>query len=65
MNKMVNRLEDFSFEKLEERKEFTFYYTCGEVKHDNGCDKHHNKYQDCKPKPPHCTPPSNGGGTPV
>ena len=61
MKNFTSQLEDFSFEKLEERKEFTFYYTCGEVKHESGCDKSHSQYDDCKPAPKDCSP----GGTPV
>lgn len=48
MKKIEHKLEDFSFEKLEERKEFTFYHGCGDYsKHDDGCDKHHNDRDRC------------------
>ncbi|RXG20223.1 hypothetical protein DSM02_2659 [Leeuwenhoekiella polynyae] len=54
MKGFQHKLEDFSFEKLEERKEFTFYYSS----HDSGCAKTHHS---CNPCPP---PPTCGGSTP-
>ena len=57
MRPLKHKLEDFSFEKLEERKEFTFYYS-----HDWGCAKNHSYCDPCTPPPP---PPSCGGGLPT
>ncbi|WP_290478052.1 MULTISPECIES: hypothetical protein [unclassified Leeuwenhoekiella] len=61
MNQTKLKLEDFSFEKLEERKEFTFYYS-----HDSGCAKTHSSCDPCSP-PPSCPPPPPPpcGGTPT
>ena len=58
MRPLKHKLEDFSFEKLEERKEFTFYYS-----HDWGCAKNHSYCDPCTPPPP--PPPSCGGGLPT
>ena len=61
MSKIEHKLEDFSFEKLEERKEFTFYYT----HHQWGCAKTHHSCDPCPP-PPSCPPPPPcGGGSPA
>ncbi|WP_125411745.1 hypothetical protein [Leeuwenhoekiella sp. MAR_2009_132] len=59
MKNFTNQLEAFSFEKLEERKEFTFYFHS----HYRGCGHNTHSCNPCDPCAPKSCP--NTGGTPV